>query len=154
MDVWATCSPHEADYMAADDMDFYLYILWYFSENFCIRNSLQHAYIIKWKYFPCYWPFVWGIQWWPLNSRHKGQWRGALMIFSSISAWTNSWENNQHTGDLRCHHAHYDITVMKCCYFVFDISLLCRITDHKLTNPPKSLGLQYYILNGKILWYF
>ena len=31
---------------------------------------------------------------------HKGQWRWALM-FSLITAWTNSWVNNRNPGDLR-----------------------------------------------------
>ena len=46
----------------------------------------------------------------PVNSPHKGQWRGALM-FSSICTWANSWENNGNAGDLRCHLAHYDVIV-------------------------------------------
>ena len=41
---------------------------------------------------------------------HKGQWHGAL-VFSLIFTWINSWVNNE-AGDLRCHHAHLDITVM------------------------------------------
>ena len=48
---------------------------------------------------------------WPVNSSHKGQWRGAL-IFSLICAWTNSWINNWDAGDLRCHCTYYDVTVM------------------------------------------
>ena len=44
-----------------------------------------HDDVIKWKYFPCYWPFVRGIHRSPVNSPHKGQWRGALM-FSLICA--------------------------------------------------------------------
>ena len=32
--------------------------------------------------------------------------------FSLICASTNGWANNGDAGDLRCHHAHYDITVM------------------------------------------
>ena len=48
----------------------------------------------------------------PLNSPHKGQWRGALM-FSFIYTWTNGWVNNGEAGDLRRHHAHYDVTVMR-----------------------------------------
>ena len=39
-----------------------------------------HDDIIKWKHFPRYWPFVRGIHWSPVNSPHKGQWRGALMF--------------------------------------------------------------------------
>ena len=48
---------------------------------------------------------------WPVNSPHKDQWRGAFM-FSLICAWINGWVNNRETGDLRRHHAHYDVTVM------------------------------------------
>ena len=47
----------------------------------------------------------------PVNSPHKGQWRGAL-IFSLICAWINGWVNNREAGDLRRHRAHYDVTVM------------------------------------------
>ena len=39
-----------------------------------------HYDVIKWKHFPRYWPFVRGIHWSPVNSPHKGQWRGALMF--------------------------------------------------------------------------
>ena len=41
----------------------------------------------------------------------QSQWRGALM-FSLICAWTNGWTNTRNVGDLRCHRAHYDVTVM------------------------------------------
>ena len=40
-----------------------------------------HDDVIKWKHFPRYWPFVRGIHRSPVNSPHKGQWRGALMYF-------------------------------------------------------------------------
>ena len=70
-----------------------------------------HDDIIKWKYFPRYWPFVWGIQRSPVNSPHNGRWRGAMM-FSFICAWINGWVNNRGTGDLRRHRAHYDVIVM------------------------------------------
>ena len=39
-----------------------------------------HDDVIKWKHFPRYWPFVWGIHRSPVNSPHKGQWHGALMF--------------------------------------------------------------------------
>ena len=42
-----------------------------------------HDDVIKWKYFPRYWPFVRGIYRSPVNSPHKGQWRGALMFLWS-----------------------------------------------------------------------
>ena len=47
----------------------------------------------------------------PVNSPHKGQWRGALM-FSLISARINGWVNNREAGDLRRILPHYDVTVM------------------------------------------
>ena len=67
--------------------------------------------VIKWKHFPRYWPFVRGIHRSPVNSRHKDQWRGALM-FSFMLAWINGWANNGDAGDLRIHRAHHDVTVM------------------------------------------
>ena len=41
----------------------------------------NHDDVIKWKHFPRYWPFVRGIHQSPVNSPHKGQWRGALVVF-------------------------------------------------------------------------
>ena len=70
-----------------------------------------HDDVIKWKHFPRYWPFVRRIHRSPVNSPHKGQWRGALM-FSSICVWINGWVNNREAGDLRRHRAHYDVMVM------------------------------------------
>ena len=53
----------------------------------------QHDDVIKWKHFPRYWPFVRAIHRSPVNSPHKGQWRGTLM-FSSVCVWKNGWVNN------------------------------------------------------------
>ena len=81
---------------------------------FCILYlifSLMHADVIKWKHFPRYWPFVRGIHRSPVNSPHKGQWRGALM-FSLICVWINGWVNNHKAGDLIRYRAHYDVIVM------------------------------------------
>ena len=72
---------------------------------------LIHDDVIKWKHFPRYWPFVRGIHRSPVNSPHKGQWRGALM-FSLICVWINSWVINGKAGDLRRYRVHYDVTVM------------------------------------------
>ena len=47
----------------------------------------------------------------PVNSPHKGQWRGAL-VFPLIYARINGWVNNGEAGDLRRHRIHYDVTVM------------------------------------------
>ena len=74
-------------------------------------NGNAHDDVIKREHFPCYWPFVRGIHRSPVNSPHKGQWRGALM-FSVMCASINGWVNNHEAGDLRCHCAHCDVTVM------------------------------------------
>ena len=66
---------------------------------------------IRWKHFSRYWPSVWGIHRSPVNSPHKGQWRGALM-FSLICALINNCVNNHEAGDLRRHRAHCDVSVM------------------------------------------
>ena len=50
-----------------------------------LRQLTVHDDVIKWKHFPRYWPFVRGIHWSPVNSSHKGQWRGAFMFSSTPS---------------------------------------------------------------------
>ena len=41
----------------------------------------HHDDVVKWKHFPRHWPFVRGIHRSPVNSPHKGLWRGALRVF-------------------------------------------------------------------------
>ena len=67
--------------------------------------------VIKWKHFPRYWPILRGIHRSPVNSPHKGQWRGAL-LFSLICVGMNGWVNNREAGDLRHYRAHYAVTIM------------------------------------------
>ena len=87
---------------------------------FAIRDILLQAWnsvpqfhddVIKWKYFPRYWPFKRGVHRSPVNYPHKGHWREAWM-FSLICARINASVNNLEAGDLRRHHAHYDVSVM------------------------------------------
>ena len=73
--------------------------------------KILHDDVIKWKHFPRYWPFVRGIDRSPVNSPHKGQWRGALML-TLIYARINDWVNNREAGDLRRNRAHYDVIVI------------------------------------------
>ena len=75
------------------------------------NENWGHDDVIKCKHFPRYWSFVRGIHRSPVNSPHKGQWRGALM-FSLICVWINGWVNNREAVDLRRYPAHYDVTVM------------------------------------------
>ena len=79
-----------------------------------IMHIVHHDDVIKWKHFPRYWPFVRGIHRSPVNSPHKGQWRGALM-FTLICTRINDWVNNREAGDLRRYRAHYDVIVMMLC---------------------------------------
>ena len=87
--------------------------IWHHCDVSTIRSCANkfHDDVIKWKPFPRSWPFVRGIHRSPVNSPHKGQWRGAL-LFSLICSWINGWVNNIEASDLRRHRAHYDVTVM------------------------------------------
>ena len=76
-----------------------------------VLKALCHDDVIKWKHFPRYWPFVLGIHRSPLNSPHKDQWSGALML-PVICARIDVWPNNREAGELRRNRAHYDVTVM------------------------------------------
>ena len=87
---------------------FQLPIIWLQRVGYFLFN---HDDVIKWKLFPCYWPFVRGIHRSPVNCPHKGQWHGALM-FSLICFWINGWVNNHEAGDLRRHRSSYDVIVM------------------------------------------
>ena len=63
--------------------------------------------VIKWRYFPRYWPVVLGIHRSPVNSPHKGQWRGTLVcVFFDLRL--NKRLSKRDTGELRRHSAHYD----------------------------------------------
>ena len=87
----------------------------------------EHDDVIKCKLFPRHWPFVRGIHRSPVNSEHKGQWRGAL-IFSLICAWINGWVNNGEASDLRRHSALYDVTVCQLtCTWWFAICHTLRV---------------------------
>ena len=93
----------------------------------------MHDDVIKWKQFPHYWPFVRGIHRSPVNSPHKGQWRGAFM-FSLSCTWTNGWVNNHEAGDLRHHRAHCDVILM--------------ISQSLFEWRDQSLGLPNWYLTG------
>ena len=79
-----------------------------------------------------------------VDSPHKGQWRGVLMLFL-ICAWTNVWANNGDTGDLRHHRTHYDAAVMLGIqahipfkhftkYFVYVISYISNVRNWILSD--------------------
>ena len=112
----------------------------YQNERFiCHMMSKNHDDVIKWKHFPRYWPFVRGIHRSPVNSAHKGQWRGALM-FPLICVWINGWVNNREAGDLRRKQAHYDVIVMLCFKCI-------SITRREAANHEL-----YNMINGLFPW--
>ena len=74
-------------------------------------TGFSHADVINWKHKLRYWPFMRGIHRSPVNSPHKGQWRGTLVSYL-ICACINGWVNNHEAGDLSRHRAHHDVTVM------------------------------------------
>ena len=90
-----------------------------------------HDDFIKWKHFPCDWPFVRGFHRSPVISLHTGQWRAALM-FSLIGAWINGWVNNREAGDLGRHRAHHDVTVM---YYILACSGTSRFILRSMAAP-------------------
>ena len=108
-----------------------------------LTRSLNQAQddVMKWKLFPRYWSFVRGIHRSPVNSPHKGKWRGAL-VFSLICARIKGWVNNREAGDFRRHHAHYCVIVMKMQQFASKDQNEYRI--HRIQNlycQPLSLPI-------------
>ena len=105
-----------------------------------IMTQVCHDDVIKWKHFPRNWPFVRGIHVpVPVNSPHKGQWRGALML-SLICVWINGWVNNREAGDLRRYRGHYDVIVMRCTKPQWvNVSLIYRTKN--LTSVQTTLSI-------------
>ena len=126
-------------------------------------HAIIHDDVIKWKHFLRYWPFVRGIYLSPVNSPHKGQWRGAL-IFSLICAWTNGWVSNREAGDLRRHRAHYDIqcNVISCynepwyreVFFLYctTICVSLLLDSPKATLVTKQDMQSKHKLSGIVIW--
>ena len=116
-----------------------------------INSTEGHDDVIKWKHFPRYRPFVQGIHRSPVNSPHKGHWRGAMMV-SLICVWINGWVNNREAGDLRCYRAYYDVIVMSCHSqqaWELHSNKHCGVIDRNLTadwinqgDAMKTSGLQ------------
>ena len=89
-----------------------------------VRRRPLHNDVIKWKHFPRHWTFVRGMHRSPVNSPHKGQWRGALMFYLTC-VWITGWENNL-AGNLRRYRTHYDVIVM---FVVVNFDALAQATD-------------------------
>ena len=82
----------------------------------------------------------------PVNSPHKGQWRGAL-IFSLICAWINDWVNNRETDEFRRHRGHYDVNAM-------DITALYSLWEVILQQNTLTLMRGIVLPNRRIYIHF
>ena len=93
-----------------------VHIFWYIRTLSARVNTgipVVHDDVIKWKTFPCYWPFVRGIHWPGEFPAQRPVTRSFDVFFYQICVWINGRENNREAGDLRRHHAHYDVIVMR-----------------------------------------
>ena len=97
-----------------------------------IKNFLNSSYIC---WLPYYCVPQHSILWWlhqmekfytllaiclgnsPVTGEFPTQWpvMRSFGVFFFICAWINGWVNNNEDGDLRRHHAHYDVIVMDIC---------------------------------------
>ena len=109
------------------------------------KDKTWYDDVIRWKHFPRYWPFVRGIHRSPVNSPHKGQWRGAL-TFSLICVWINGWVNNREAGDLRRYLAHYDVIVLS-------VSLPSAWKWHTTSNTGQFMDLYIAFKLFPTHWY-
>ena len=90
----------------------------------------------------------------------QSQWCRPLML-SLICAWINGWVNNGEAGDLRRHHAHYDVIVMleiwkallrDCCRAVCQISKTCPFRNPILETFGAYNNTSYRILKKIQAW--
>ena len=113
-------------FMFNNNRETYRYVWW--NHLFLSTNMYSTSWWRrKMETFPRYWPFMREIHRSPVDSPHKSQWHGALM-FSLVCAWTNDWANSRDAGDLRLHHAHYDVPVM----------LFSQVKNKEIIMPPVS----------------
>ena len=72
-----------------------------------VRDT-SHDDVIKWKYFPRYWPFVRGIH----RSSHTKASDDELWCSLSSAPEQTVWVNNRDAGDLRRNRAHYNCNIL------------------------------------------
>ena len=138
-----------------------------FSGPYVMHCWLQSSLVNSWwrhemESFPRYWPFVRGIHRSAVNSPHKGQWRGAMILFL-ICALINGCVNTREAGDLWRHSAHYDVTIMflwcPCvlywsCIFPFLCHYIKHIDDKKCKpgNKHKGIIVWSFVVHKPRLW--
>ena len=91
-----------------------------------------HHDVMEWKHFPRYWPFVRGI--------HR-----STLIFLLICVWINDGVNHQEAGDLRRHHAQYDVTIMPCEIQHVSFKLLIKMPSKLKCNTHQIPKLKCFL---------
>ena len=124
--------------------DFYCHIMWW-------RHQMET--------FSALLAFVRRIDRSPVNSPHKGQWRGKcfrLMTSSwhmhkTICARINAWVNNRKAGDFTRHRAHYYVificnltAVVNCNVVVFSGTVWCDLADITVKTNPNLICSKCY----------
>ena len=109
-------------------------VFWHIQYIILCHRIQYHDDVIKWNYLPRYWPFVRWIHRSPVDSPHKGQWRGTLMFYL-ICTRRNVWRNSRDAGDLRRHRAHDNVTVLWHHWFSDLLTLWTKSSWHNdITN--------------------
>ena len=78
---------------------------------YSVGGCVKHDDVIRWKYFPRYWPFCGeftGHRWILLTKASDAE----LWYFLWSAPATNGWVNNRSTCDLRRHRTQHDIIAM------------------------------------------
>ena len=76
-----------------------------------LTKTSNHDDVIKWKHFPRYWSFAWGIdRTAPVNYPHKGPATRSFDVFFDLRL-TDGWVNNLNVGDLRPHCAQCNVSI-------------------------------------------
>ena len=82
-----------------------------------------------------------------MDSPHKGQWHRVLM-FSLICTWTNGWANNWDSSDLKHHHIHYDVTVMRARVITPHRSINSYYLNHNKAKHGKTYTVYFMEYDG------
>ena len=131
-----------------------------------ISKAVFYDDIIKWKHFPCCWPFVRGMHLSPANSPHKAS---DAEVWCSLwfAPWINGWVNTREAGGLRHHRAYYHVIVMLTAFydttfvlsihvryvcFFFFFTFYCARIEWQLLNWPTNYLIEIWFLVNRLIW--
>ena len=109
--------------------------------------GLIHDDVIKWKLFPRYWPFVWGIHRSPVNSPHKGPvmrtlmflWCGSAYAVKQTVAWPVIWYY------MTSMWRHRNVTYISKVYFT-GAGALIWLSQSQWNNPEDRVNINHLSL--------